>query len=110
MGDNMLKKLISLAIFVALAYATFNVGTVYIRYQQFKDAVRETALFAGNKSDEQLTARVMELAQRDNVPLDPAYVHIERLSDRVTITASYVEIIKVLPGYERQWQFDIVTR
>jgi len=106
----MIKKLISLAIFVALAYASVNVGRVYIRYQQFKDAVRETALFAGNKTDEQLTARVMELAQRDSVPLDPEYVHIERVADRVTITASYVEIIKLLPGYERPWQFDIVTR
>ncbi|PYR92962.1 MAG: hypothetical protein DMF84_11145 [Acidobacteria bacterium] len=106
----MFKKLISLAIFLALAYATVNAGTVYIRYQQFKDAVRETALFAGTKSDDQLKARVMELAQRDNVPLDPEYVHIERVADRVTITASYVEMIKLLPGYERQWQFDIVTR
>jgi hypothetical protein len=106
----MFKKLISLAIFLGIAYATVNVGAVYIRYQQFKDAVRETALFAGNKTDEQLTARVMELAQRDNVPLDPEYVHIERVADRVTITASYVETIKVLPGYRRQWQFDIVTR
>jgi hypothetical protein len=106
----MLKKLISLAIFLAIAYATVNIGTVYIRYQQFKDGVRETALFAGTKTDDQLKARVMELAQRDNVPLDAEYVHIERAADRVTITASYVEIIKVLPGYERQWQFDIVTR
>jgi hypothetical protein len=106
----MIKKLVSLAIFLAIAYATVNIGAVYIRYQQFKDAVRETALFAGTKTDDQLKARVMELAERDNVPLDPEYVHIERLADRVTITASYVEIIKVLPGYERQWQFDIVTR
>jgi hypothetical protein len=106
----MIKKLISLAIFLGLAYATVNIGTVYIRYQQFKDAVRETALFAGNKTDDQLKARVMDLAQRDSVPLDPEYVHIERVADRVTITASYVELIKLLPGYERQWQFDVVTR
>ena len=106
----MIKKLISLAIFLALAYATFNVGAVYIRYQQFKDAVREVALFAGNKTDEQLKARVMELAERDNVPLDPEYVRVDRVADRVTITASYVETIKVLPGYERQWQFDVITR
>jgi hypothetical protein len=106
----MIKKLISLAIFLGLAYATVNIGTVYIRYQQFKDAVRETALFAGNKTDEQLKARVMDLAQRDSVPLDPEYVHIERVADRVTISASYVELIKLLPGYERQWQFDVVTR
>ena len=106
----MFKKLLSLAIFLAIAYATVNVGAVYLRYQQFKDAVRETALFAGTKTDEQLKARVMELAQRDEVPLDPEYVHIERVADRVVITASYIEIIKLLPGYERQWQFDVVTR
>jgi hypothetical protein len=106
----MIKKLISLAIFAGLAYATINVGGAYLRYQQFKDAVRETALFAGDKTEDSLKARVMELAQRDNVPLDPEYVRIERRADRVTITASYVEVIKLLPGYERRWQFDIVTR
>ena len=106
----MFRKLISLAILVAIVYATVHAGGAYLRYQQFKDAVRETALFAGNKTDEQLKARVMELAQRDEVPLDPDFVHIERIADRVVISASYVEIIKLLPGYERQWQFDVVTR
>jgi hypothetical protein len=106
----MIKKLISLVVFLAIAYATISVGAVYVRYQQFKDAVREVALFAGNKTDDQLKAQVLERAQRDSVPLEPEYVHIERVADRVTITASYVETIKVLPGYERQWQFDIVTR
>jgi hypothetical protein len=106
----MIKKLVSLAIFLGLAYATFNVGTVWIRYQQFQDAVREIALFGADKTDDQLKARIMERAGRDNVPLDADAVHIERVADRVTITASYVETIKVLPGYERQWQFDIATR
>jgi hypothetical protein len=105
----MLKKIISLAIFLALAYATFNIGGAWLRYQQFKDAVRETALFAGDKTNEALKARVIELAQQDNIPLDPEYVRVERLTDRVMISASYVETIKVLPGYERQWQFDVVT-
>ena len=106
----MIKKLISLAIVAAIGYATINAGGVYLRYQQFKDGVRETALFAGNKTDDQLKARVMELAERDSVPLDPEYVRIERVADRVRITASYVEIVKLLPGYEKPWQFDIVTR
>jgi hypothetical protein len=106
----MIKKLITIVIFVAIAYATVSVGAVYVRYQQFKDAVREVALFGSNKTDDQLKAQVMERAQHDGVPLEPEYVHIERVADRVTISASYVELIKVLPGYERQWQFDIVTR
>jgi len=106
----MIKKLITLAVFLALAYATFNVGTVWIRYQQFQDAVREIALFGSDKTDDQLRARVMERAERDKVPLDSENVRIERVADRVTITASYVETIKVLPGYERQWQFAVATR
>ena len=106
----MIKKLISLAIFAAIAYATYNVGASWLRFQQFKDAVRETALFAGDKSDEVLKARVMTLAEQESIPLDPDAVRIRRLPDRVTISASYVEVIKVLPGYERQWQFEFTTR
>jgi hypothetical protein len=106
----MIKKLISLAIFAAIAYATFNVGTSWLRFQHFKDAVRETALFAGDKPEDVLKARVMELAEQESIPLDADAVRIQRLADRVTISASYVEVIKVLPGYERQWQFEFTTR
>jgi hypothetical protein len=37
-------------------------------------------------------------------------VTIDRAGGGLTITASYVEQVQVLPGYRRPWQFDIVGR
>ena len=41
----MIKKIISLVIFLVLANAAVRVGMVYFHDQQFKDAVRELSLF-----------------------------------------------------------------
>ena len=78
----MIKKVISLLVFLLLANAGVRVALVYMHDQKFKDAVRELALFAGQppvKSDEVLRAKVMELAQENQVPIDPysvSYTHL----------------------------------
>src|SRR3954464_12765425 len=97
--------------------AGVRLGFVYFHDQQFKDAVRELALFAGTppaKTDEALRAKVMELAQDNQIPLYPEYVEIARRSvvgigDKVTIKFTYAVNVALLPGYERRFDFDYVT-
>ena len=77
----MIKRIVSILIFLLLVNAGVRLGLVYFHDQQFKDAVRELALFAGQppvKTDETLRAKVMELAQDNQVPLDADYVEISR--------------------------------
>ena len=113
----MIKKIISLVIFLAVANAGVRVAIVYFHDQQFKDAVRELALFAGSppvKTDEVLRAKVMELAQDNQIPLYPDYVEIARRSvvgvgDKVTIKFSYAVNVTLAPGYQRRFEFDYVT-
>ncbi len=106
----MIRRLIGTALLALLANAVYHVGLVWVHYQSFKDGVRETALFAGTKTDDALKDRVMELAEQNSIPIDRDYVAVDRAGGAVTISASYVEMVPVVPGYPRRWQFDIVGR
>jgi hypothetical protein len=88
---------------------------VFFHDQQFKDGVRELALFSGTKTEEVVRARVLELAQENQIPLDPDYVEIRRTSipgigDHSAITVSYAVLVNVAPGYTRRFEFDYKTQ
>jgi hypothetical protein len=111
----MIKRVISLVIFLLLANAAYRVGIVYFHDQQFKDAVGEVALFAGTKPEDALKAKVMDLAAENQIPLDPDFIEIGRKSlvtpgDRVTIKYSYAVMIAVVPGYPRRFEFSYTTQ
>jgi hypothetical protein len=103
----MARTVVKLAIFLLVAHALYRFVPVYFHYQQFKDAVSETALFARNQTDVQIVDRVMDLAAKHQVPLDRDYVRVVRDGNRLTIQAAYVETIEWVPTYKRNWQFDI---
>ena len=65
----MLKLLVKLAIVALLANAAYRIGSEYLTYVKFRDAVRDAAMFKA-KNDDELTARIMDLAAQYDVPLD----------------------------------------
>src|SRR5579862_7630661 len=110
----MIKRVISLVIFLLIANAGYRVGIVFFHDQEFKDAVGEVALFGSAKSEDVLRANVMDLATQNRIPLDPDFVEIGRKTlvtpgDRVTIKYSYAVMIPVLPGYARRFDFEYTT-
>jgi len=102
-----IRKLIQLAIFLLVANALYRVAPVSIHYYTFKDAVQELALFSQKATDAQLVDRVMELADENKIPLDREWVQIRRPNGELIIDVSYVETMKVLPGYDYVRQFDV---
>lgn len=106
----MIRKLIQLAIFLLMANAVYRIAPVSLHYYQFKDAVQELALFSQKATDAQLVDRVMELADQNSIPLDREWVQIHRFNGQLTIDASYVETMKVLPGYDYVRQFDVEAK
>lgn len=103
----MAKRLVKLAVFLLVAHALYRFVPVYVRYQQFKDAVHETALFSRTKEDAQIIDRVMVLAETYDIPLDREFVQVRRDNEQLSIDASYVVEIEWLPTYRRPWQFDV---
>lgn len=106
----MIRKLIQLAIFLLIANAIYRIAPVSVHYYKFKDAVQELALFSQKASDAQLLDRVMELADENSIPLDREWVQIHRSSGQLSIDLSYMETMRVLPGYDYVRQFDVQAK
>jgi hypothetical protein len=107
----MIRKLLKLAVFLLVANALYQLAPVSLRYFQFKDAVRELALFPQKLNESQLVDKVMDLAEEHSVPLDREDVQIRRAPDgSVLIDLSYVETLRFVPGFEYPWQFNVIAR
>jgi hypothetical protein len=110
----MVKKILSFVVFLLCANAGLRVGMVFFHDQQFKDAVREIALFGAGKSDEVLKNSVMKAADENSVPLEADYIEITRKTivgtgDHVVLKTTYAVNVQVAPGYKRRFDFDYIT-
>ena len=106
----MIRKLVQLAIFLLIANALYRTAPVAIHNFQFKDALRDLALFSQRVPDAELLDRIMALAEEHSVPLEREYIQIRRSTGQLIIDVSYVEAINVVPGYSYQHQFDIEAK
>jgi hypothetical protein len=103
----MARTFVKVGIFLLIVHALYRFVPVYFHYQQFKDAVHETALFSRQQTDPQIIDRVMELADKYQIPLSREGVQVRRQGEHTLIDASYVESIEWLPTYKRPWQFNV---
>ena len=65
----MIKLIIKLAIAALVANAAWRLGSTYLAFYKFQDAVKESVLFGADKTVDQLRARTMELASQYDLPL-----------------------------------------
>ncbi|HET7617870.1 MAG TPA: hypothetical protein VFK20_05125 [Vicinamibacterales bacterium] len=103
----MVRNIIRLAVFLLVANALYRTAPVYLHYQQFKDGVHEVAVFGKGKSDDSIRARVMELAEQYDIPIDSEDVAVRHEGEFTYIDVSYVEDVAVVPGYIYHWAFDV---
>ena len=100
----MIKFLIKVALAALIAHATWRIGSAYISHYKFKDSVREAAL-TPRITDEQLRARIMDLASENDAPLDEENLTITRNTSHLLVDAAYDRTIDVLPGFPYTWHF-----
>ena len=100
-----MKLIIKLAIAALVANALFRVGTEYVIYYNFRDSVREEAMFRA-KNDDELGQRIMEIARTHDVPLTSDGFTMRRDTRDSHIEGSYVKPIELAPGFPYQWRFD----
>jgi hypothetical protein len=105
----MLRNLIRLAVLLLIANALYRFVPVYVHYHQFKDAVQEAALFARDRSDSDITDRVMTLAERYNIPIQREAVQVSRDKQLTYINIMYEEQIEWVPSYRRPMPFTIAV-
>jgi hypothetical protein len=102
-----IKNLFKLAVFLLIANALYQFGPVWIHHSQFKKALNEMAMEARNVPDSAMVDAVMDLAQENKVPIDRDAVQIERHREHVIIDAPYVEVVRVVPGYDYTWRVHV---
>jgi hypothetical protein len=103
----MIKAIIKLAIVALFANAIWRIGTAYLSYYRFKDAVDELALHSKGKTIEELKDRVLELASSFDEPIDPDAVSVRRDEPHVIVEGSYKKRVLLAPGFEYAWPFSL---
>ena len=104
----MLKVLIKLALAALVANAAYRLGTAYLSYYRFTDAVAQSAQFGTDRSRAELQRRVLELASEYDVPLAEDGFTIRRTDESHTIVdGTYLQPVDLLTGYRYPWPFTV---
>jgi hypothetical protein len=102
-----MKTVLKLIVVGVVLLACYRVGDAYWSHYQFEDAVKDAAQFTDRNHAQELPGKILDLADKMEIPLDPANLSIARDQRRVTVDASYVRTVEILPRLSRDWQFDI---
>lgn len=103
-GRSAFGCLLFLAFLGAIGYVAFQVGSVYFRYYQFEDAVKQEALFAEQTSDDTIITRLRDEADTLGLPADARRIHVRRTPHLVQIWTEYTDTV-VLPGLVHEIDF-----
>lgn len=103
----MIRRVVKVAVFLLAANAIYQVAPVIYHHAQFADALQELALYGQKSSDADIVTRAVALGAENGVPLQRDDVGVRREAGAVHIDASYVERLRLLPGYTYPWEFDI---
>jgi hypothetical protein len=104
----MLKLFVKLALAALIANAVWRLGSAYLQYYRFADAVTQTAQFGIERSRADLPRRIVELASQYDVPLsfdDFTVAHDDR--NHTLIDGSYTQPVDLAPGYRYPWPFSL---
>ena len=102
----MIKLIIKLAIVALIANATWRVGGAYATHYRFTDAVQATAQFRGQKKDEQIRDRILELASQYDLPVTDDSVTVRQTpSSHTIVDGAYAKPIDLVPGFTYNWPF-----
>ena len=101
-----MKAIIKLVIAGLLVYACLNVAYAWMQYFKFKDGVREASQTGIELTIEDLRNRVLEIADKNSVPLAQDGFTVRRDDKKRTfIDGSYTKEISLLPIQAFPWEF-----
>lgn len=92
-----LKALLAVAIFGSLIYVAYRVVPVYLSSYQFQDAVEEEARLDSysQRTEQEIRDSVLKKAQSLELPLTADQIHVQKLSNAVSISAAYTVHIDI---------------
>ena len=103
----MIKGIFKLAVAAVIANALWHAFVPYAAYFKFKDAVEATSLYGYEKPDDELRAKIMDLASDHDVPLTPEGLTLKRELKHTIIDGSYTQHIELFPGFKYPYTFTL---
>lgn len=103
----MLRNIIRLLVLALVVHAGVRIIPVFWNYVQFRDAVREVAMFPGRLTDEELVGRVVRLAERHDVPLTAPEIAFAREGQTISFRTGYTKELEYVPTRFYPWTFTI---
>jgi len=104
-----MRTLIKLALVALLINASWQLFSVYWSHFKFVDAVQATTQFRGDKSEDQIRNRILELAVEFDLPISDENLTIEGNRTHTIVDSAYTRSVKLLPGYSYPWKFTVHT-
>ena len=101
----MIKLLLKLAIVAVIANAAWHAFVPYSAHFKFKDAVESASQFGADKSEDELRAKVLEIAAQYDVPLTAESFTLRREQVHTIIDGSYTQPIEIVPGFVYRYTF-----
>jgi hypothetical protein len=98
-----MKALLKLAVVAILANATWHLWGVYSAHFQFN----------GAKPEQEVRARILDLAAQYDVPVTEANFTLRREEDHTIADGSYIRPVELFPGFQVpftfNWHVDTLT-
>lgn len=104
-GVSRLGCLLPLLVLAVASYFAVDFGEAYFHFYQFKDAMRQEARFAGDKTDAQITTRLSALADSLQLPPGAELITIERTPAQISISSDYDEVFRLPLNKEKVIHF-----
>ena len=103
----MIRTLIKLAVVLALLNALYRFGDAYWDHYQFEDSVQQMAQFSQQATADDVRAKVLELAQTQDIPLTTENLSVTHVPRRIEVDGVYVRELPLFPGYIKPWEFKL---
>lgn len=94
-GVGAVGCLVYLLVIAAIVYFGSPFGSAYLDYYRFKDAMKQEARFAVQRSDPDIQSRLKLFADSLGLPRSASAVRISRGRGKVTILSSYSQPVTV---------------
>jgi hypothetical protein len=105
-GEGKLGCIFWFVVLAIGAMIAWKAVPVKMHSAELYDYMDELARFSAAKdTPEQLQKKILTKAFELDLPLDKDHVHVEKMGERVKMTASYTVPLE-FPGYTYHWNFD----
>jgi hypothetical protein len=103
----MLRNIFRLLLLGLVVHAGVRVVPVFWNFYKLRDAVRETAMFPGRLTNEELVGHVVQLARTHDVALTARDIEVARDGPTTYIRTGYTKQLEYVPTRFYPWTFSI---